>query len=921
MDQTLDPGQGRSAQETLKPGRILNGKYTIEKLIGQDGTGARYQGWEISRGIRVVITEYSSVDWEEACAFSDNGAGDAEKNGFILRQREELFRKVRILKQFSYSSHLAQIQDSFVENHRAYVVEEYLEGVSLEEYVVQQGGSLPADNVFRMMEPIVDLLRKIHKQGLLHQNISGANLVRMPDDTLKLVNFDLMGSGKTARGGVPPQQRMVQGGFGTWTDVYGLCRTIFYCLTGGYPAEPLDGKANSRPNIPKNVKLKPAERKKALEKGLAVKRQDRVLDMDALYQMLYGKKTFWKSWKLLVPVALCAAVFAAALQPDKGEKWEVEEYERGSSNGNILNGGRCYADGQTGYFIDSRDILCRQKTGQDEAVKVLPEKVKYLNVLQDQIFLYEYEAGGIYSLSGEGGRAVKVADAPVLDEETGDGIYGLSAVKDTYGDRLYYVEVCSGIRRIISCGLDGRDRKVLLEDDSPDMETLSVYKGYIYYQDSSGVVSRMRTDGTNQEALPVKDRILTFLADNDELYMLSVDGSSILVTDLEGNKMEEVEGVSPSTLNTGEDWIYFQDLEGFLCKSRKDGENRIQLWQHKADSISIWKDGLYVTSREKDYKNCYHVFYDMEQETYSFQRVNPFHYDYMRGNAAANMLDGPGQMAVRTEEEGGVYYVYDNTIALQDGDDYKVVLSGRDNPQYLNAADGALYFVDDGSKICRMDAAGNHVDILETKQGISCLSLVNDTLFYESSGFIYSFDLEAETETVLAEESNVVNMNVLDGYIFWRNSPENVVKRMDWEGQETRIYEGDDIKALCAAEGKVYVCDGNRILGMDYDGTVFFEHQEQGGFSLVNAEEEWVYLMMKTSLKRVNTRNGEEEVLAEYVSYKDDFYLLDGKLFIVKRDDGHVEKIYCINPDDGLVSEEESSVFWENNWYSFKYFS
>lgn len=160
MDQTIKTGQrvkAKTAEEKLGKGHILNGRYIIERFMGQDGTGVRYEGWDDKRGVRVAITEYRPINGQEDFD-PDDAIGQAKREKAILKQMEQLYNRVCVLKRFSDNGQIGQIQDYFVENQRAYMVEEYLDGILLKDYVAQRGGSVPAEEVFGMMEPVIKAL-------------------------------------------------------------------------------------------------------------------------------------------------------------------------------------------------------------------------------------------------------------------------------------------------------------------------------------------------------------------------------------------------------------------------------------------------------------------------------------------------------------------------------------------------------------------------------------------------------------------------------------------------------------------------------------------------------------------------------------------------------------------------------------------
>ena len=178
---------------------------------------------------------------------------------------------------------------------------EYLDGQTLKQYLKVKDGKIPADELLRMMKPLIASLGKLHAQGLIHRDISPDNIMIMKDGSIKILDFGgardfVSQNGKSMsvlvkHGYAPEEQYRSRGDQGPWTDVYALCATMYRCITGKIPPEALDRlyEDELKPissfgvNCPRYVE-------QAISKGLSIRKDGRYQSMEELYDALYKGK-------------------------------------------------------------------------------------------------------------------------------------------------------------------------------------------------------------------------------------------------------------------------------------------------------------------------------------------------------------------------------------------------------------------------------------------------------------------------------------------------------------------------------------------------------------------------------------------------------------------------------------------------------
>ena len=323
-------------QHHMRPFTILAGKYLIGKAIGEGGFGITYIGMDLELEARVAIKEY----YPQGAAARDNRTNDGTVRSysentrtFFEEGREKFINEARTIARFRELPEIVGVIEFFRENQTAYIVMEYLDGQTLKQYLKTNGGKIPADELLRMMKPLISSLGKVHSQGLIHRDISPDNIMLMQDGSIKILDFGgardfVSQNGKSLsvmvkHGYAPEEQYRSHGDQGPWTDVYALCATMYRCITGKIPPEALDRlyQDELKPissfgvNCPKYIE-------EAIIKGLSVRKDGRYQSMEELYDALYkGKppkppeppKPKNNKTKLIIAAAAAAAIGIAVI--------------------------------------------------------------------------------------------------------------------------------------------------------------------------------------------------------------------------------------------------------------------------------------------------------------------------------------------------------------------------------------------------------------------------------------------------------------------------------------------------------------------------------------------------------------------------------------------------------------------------------
>ncbi len=281
----------------LALGRVLDGRYRVGRVLGHGGFGITYLAWDDNLHLRLAIKEYFPRDSAGrgadgvSLAIYSGQAGDQFAYGL-----ERFLEEARTLAHFDQHPGIVTVKNFFRAHGTGYCVMDYVEGITLRQYLDQQpGGRISVADALQLLTPVMDALRAVHKDGLLHRDLAPDNIYLTQDGRIKLLDF---GAARFAAsehskslsiilkpGYAPEEQYRTKGRQGPWTDVYGLAATLYRAITGQVPPEALD-RLDIDDLVPPSrlgVAIKP-EQEATLLRALAVKARDRFQSMAELQQ-------------------------------------------------------------------------------------------------------------------------------------------------------------------------------------------------------------------------------------------------------------------------------------------------------------------------------------------------------------------------------------------------------------------------------------------------------------------------------------------------------------------------------------------------------------------------------------------------------------------------------------------------------------
>jgi serine/threonine-protein kinase len=208
-------------------GRVLRGKYRLDRVIGIGGMATVYAATHRNKKKFAIKMLHAELSMRENI-------------------RVRFLREGYVANSVEHPGAVAVLDDDVAEDGSAFIVMELLRGATLDEIANRHGGTVPLPVVLSIGDALLDVLAAAHARGIVHRDIKPANVFLTSDGRLQVLDFgiarlhDASGGEATATGvmlGTPaymaPEQALAETAkIDAQTDVWAVGATLFVLLTG-----------------------------------------------------------------------------------------------------------------------------------------------------------------------------------------------------------------------------------------------------------------------------------------------------------------------------------------------------------------------------------------------------------------------------------------------------------------------------------------------------------------------------------------------------------------------------------------------------------------------------------------------------------------------------------------------------------------
>lgn len=256
---------------------LKEGRYQLERLIGQGGTGSVYFAKDFVQDRDVVVKMLDKVMSQSQ-----------------MSAMEELIREGK-------QKGIAQLFDCFIEDEKSYYVCEYIPGYNGVELL--EKGECSVEQVMHASMSAMEALIWLHGNRILLGDISTDNVIFSETEGMVLVDFDTIQSldedeatrRSSVKNGFAALELYTDNGtIGCGTDIYAFCATLYHLLTGNIPTGVIMRQENvDLPTFQACNVLLPEEIEQYIMRGMAIQYEHRLDDLqpflETVKKMYMGK--------------------------------------------------------------------------------------------------------------------------------------------------------------------------------------------------------------------------------------------------------------------------------------------------------------------------------------------------------------------------------------------------------------------------------------------------------------------------------------------------------------------------------------------------------------------------------------------------------------------------------------------------------
>ncbi len=151
---------------------IINGRYRVIKKIAEGGTSNIYKALDLEED-RVVALK------------------SIKKNSRVKSAKKRFDLEAENLLKFSDNHNVLKIYEYFKCGNNSIIVMEYLKGSTLKQ-IIKENKLLSIEETLNYLFQLINALKDMHDQGIMHRDLKPQNIIINFDDTLKLMDFGIV---------------------------------------------------------------------------------------------------------------------------------------------------------------------------------------------------------------------------------------------------------------------------------------------------------------------------------------------------------------------------------------------------------------------------------------------------------------------------------------------------------------------------------------------------------------------------------------------------------------------------------------------------------------------------------------------------------------------------------------------------------
>lgn len=279
---------------------LLRGRYLVGRTLGVGGFGITYLAYDLATSTKVAIKEFFPKGYTTRKPLSSSVTVTQPNYRIAFNHWLNAFvQEAQMLTSIKHLHGVVKLLDFFQANSTAYIVMDFLEGISLRKYLNGKGGRIALKDCLNIIRPVMESLVILHQYGVIHKDISPENIQIVQNKFIKLIDF---GAASIYTQNIVKPFIVLKKGYspielyasnmpqGPYSDIYEVGATIYNALTGIVPQEAVSRMQKDLLYPPSRLGVKiPLVQENSLMKALAVDPRNRYDNIGEFIEMLYGE--------------------------------------------------------------------------------------------------------------------------------------------------------------------------------------------------------------------------------------------------------------------------------------------------------------------------------------------------------------------------------------------------------------------------------------------------------------------------------------------------------------------------------------------------------------------------------------------------------------------------------------------------------
>lgn len=290
----------------LIPGTILAGRYLIGENSGNGGFGIIYKAFDLKFETIIAVKEYYPSRIVTRAAGTKEIIVNSKGREEYDYRKKRFLAEARNMAKLGDHKNIPNVFEYFEENNTAYIVMEFLEGMTLGEMLNSPDYKPDSEFAIYAANEVGNALIALHKFGILHRDVAPDNIFICSDRELKIKLLDL-GAARLAdddddvidivlKPGYSPIEQYIDDKKGRKSideraDIYALGATLYHMLTGVKPEESSNRKVTD--DVLDPVQLNPsidANLNNAIMKAMALEKHLRFNTVEEFLSAINGNR-------------------------------------------------------------------------------------------------------------------------------------------------------------------------------------------------------------------------------------------------------------------------------------------------------------------------------------------------------------------------------------------------------------------------------------------------------------------------------------------------------------------------------------------------------------------------------------------------------------------------------------------------------